>query len=256
MSDEFKIFKAILEDNKKQILKGAANYYEDEINSISEGLKELGQNAVDFAVNLFSSKKPDDENAGQLKLPERNQGLPLSYTESAFPESKTDGTLELVTRVDMPEAKANSSIFKHMSYGVSGLSARATYNDKAGNQYYSLYLGEKAGFGYEKREGQNDCCRYGVKADYNLFSGRASVGGYYNTPLFSAGASVFYKNGNYGASAEYSNPSGLEAKCAVDKDGAAFKVAYNHQFDDFMLNVGAFGSTEYKTIGVTARMTF
>ena len=252
MSDEIELFKAIINDNKRQILNEAAQEYKQEINEFVR----WGQDAIEAISDVFSGKKSSEDNNGQLQLPERNPGLPLTYAESAFPERQSDGTMAMVTRKDIPEATANSSIFKNISYGVSGFSARAVYKDKAQNQSYSLYLGEKAGFGYEKREGFNNSYIYGVKADYNLFSGRASVKGYYNTPNESLGASVFYKNGNYGGSAEYSNHSGFEAKLAVDKNGASFNTAYNHQFNDFKLNVGAFGSTEYKVVGVMARMTF
>ena len=252
MSDGLNLFKTIINDNKKLILDEAAEEYQSEIKRVVE----IGENAWEAVHDFLSSKKPSQENQEQLALPERNQGLPLTYTESAFPEKQSAGTLEMVTRKEMPEATANSGIFRNISYGVSGFSARAVYKDKVQNQSYSLYLGEKAGIGYEKREGCHNDFVYGAKADYNLFSGRASLCGYYRTPNEAVGGSIFYKHGNYGVSTEYSNHSGFEAKFAIDKTGASLNAAYNHQFDDFRLNVGAFGSTEQKVAGVTARLTF
>ncbi len=251
MPEKSEIFVEILDENKKPIIEDALNnVYAKEVQQVIS----WGKGALETVSHIFSKDKGNKEE-DKVNLPERQTGLPLSYAESAMPESQNDGTLETVTRQELPEATGSSSIFKNVSYGFRGFSARATYRNSE-NESYSLFAGEKVGVGYEKKEGFLNRYTKGVKAEYNAFSGRATIGAYYNTPQDSVGASVFYKNGNYGITADYSNDSGLSAKAAWDKKGAALNVDYKHTFKGCNVVIGAFASTEYKTAGIHGRVTF
>lgn len=247
----------ILDDNKKEILKETVKFYSKQIDDVLE----WGKDALETVSQVFSHpdvKNPLSEykNKFVINTPEKQAGMPLSYAGSALPEGKNDGTLETVTRQDIKVDAKDSNLFKNVSFSLRDLAPSLVFKNKNTNESLRVYTGERFGVGYEKREGFNDKFRKGVKADYNVFSGRATVGTYYRTPNESVNLSVFHKKGNYGIIAGYSNEKGLNVRGAVDKNGAALNVRFDKEYKDCYTSVGAYASSEYKTVGVTGRVTF
>ncbi len=260
MPDKFQIILHALDENKKAILAdvskesifaGASKQYlKPKKNIISKG-----EDVINTAENILSgnqsviylSDKP------VLTPPSSKNGVNNSVS-SFFPETKTDGTLKYVTRYDIKNITDDSNTFRKVSFSFRGLSPRVTFRN-ASNEAIIVSAGEKVGISYQKKGGYNNSSE--IKADCNVFSGRVTLGGYYKTPNESVNASVFYKNGNYGITAGYSNDMyGLSFKGAVDKKGAALNVRFDKEYKDCYTSVGAYASSEYKTVGVTGRVTF
>lgn len=254
MPEKTDMFFDILEENKKPVIEGAKKTYAkaiDDVISWSKGAWEDISNA--FRSNQSISKLSEDKT---VIIPSDKQlGAPLTYAGSILPESKTDGTLEDVTRYNIKNKSDDSNSFKNVSFSIRDFTPKLIMRNKT-NESLSIYAGERAGIAYEKIEGFNKGFKKGVKADYNLFSNKVRLSGYYRTPNESIDASLFYKNGNYGATVGYSNAGGLSVKGAIDKNGGAINIGHEKEYDDCYTSLGLYASSQYKTVGVTARVTF
>ena len=255
MPETSEIVLEILDDNKKEILNSAVKLYSKQIDDVLE----WGKDALETVSNAFKwnqSMSKLSEGRTVLTPPDKQLGAPSTYASSFLPESKTDGTLEDVTRYDVKNKSDDYNSFKNVSFNIRDFSPKLILSKKATNESLRLYAGERVGIGYEKRDGYNNRFRKGLRADYNVFSNKVRLGGYYRTPNESIDASLFYKNGNYGVTAGYSNANGLSIKGAVDKNGGAVNIRHEQEYNGCYTSLGLYASSQYKTVGVTARVAF
>ena len=233
----------------------ALNYYEAGDNVVSDpsvqlmlgNAQRLGMDILEKLQNMFTIKKTKKaEMLGDNKRkPPPPPGIVRTISESAFLEPKNITSLDEVTKPELKEYTFLSKIFNNTSYGVKDLTVTATYHDKNHNNTFACRAGDKVGFQYSHSKASTT---YSVSLEQNLYSGRTRASYTVNGPLRSYGVSVYQKNGDIGATVNYSRRSGLMTSLSANLDGVALSAGYSHDFSDCKLTVRGFVSTQKRQL--------
>lgn len=209
--------------------------------------------------NLENFGKDLGEKAERLfKRPLPRPAVPTpNYQESAFVKPKKETTLYNVTNKekDVPVVTKNSNILKNTSFSVQSFTVSADY--KKENKKYSVFAGEKVGFGITKNEG---CITKELSTKYNVGNQKVSLEYSYNDPMNSFSVSVFNQKKNSGVTASYSNRNGLNSALSVDNQSASLNCGYDRDCKVCKIEVSAYATTgeNYKNpfAGIAGRITF
>ena len=186
--------------------------------------------------------------------PQKPSGPTPTYAESAFIKPKQETTLYNVTNLEK-DVPVITKFFKKSSYSISGFTASANY--KKDDKKYSLYVGEKVGFGLGKTQGHTGT---NLKAEYNVNNGKTKIEYSQHNPANSCYVSVFNQNGNNGLNAGYSNNRGLNSAFSVDEHSASLSCGYNKKYKYCKVELNAYATTgdNYSNpfAGVSGRITF
>lgn len=217
-----------------------ADFVQEQISNLEDFGKDLEQKIKDFG-----------------KKPVKQVDLPPTYQESAFIKRGKETTLYNVTNSekDVPLTEKVSHIFKKTSYSVRSFLVSANYKEE--NKKYSLYAGEKVGFGFKKQEGSGSS---EIKALYNVSNKKSSVEYSSSTPYNSYRVSIYNQNERSGVALSYNNNTGLHTAFSCDNRSASVSVGYKKETEHYSTNLSTYATTGEKysnpQIGVTGRITF
>lgn len=244
MSEPLKQFLKVADkvDADKRILS------ETVVQNILDDVEDFGKDLGEDVENLFKS-------SSNIRPPKPAVPTP-TYQESAFLAPKQETTLYNVTnrKEEVPEVTKKSNIFKKISYTFKGFTASA--NLKNGNDKYRVYLGEKAGVGYEVKEGG---AKTAFSALYNVRNGKSSLNYSFSRPGQTYGVSVFNKDSNNGVTAYYSVEN-VKSRVSVDKSSISLNCSYTKKYEDCTVELNTYVTTgeshSNHYAGIGGRVTF
>lgn len=243
-------------DSDEVILDAVKSEYFAEIGSAVN----LGKDILDKAKNKFHDLKKDSK---QLDNPEEQTTPTFQREQFGNQLQKTErDAVSTVMRPDVPEYNKKSKLFKDLDYSV-GADGVTAVKDVNGNTDITASLDifdKSAGLGFAKQlDGERTKISGSIEYEPldNAIEGNAG----YNDGRNNLTGSIYLKEGNPGISADFAktinSKTTINVSASVFKSDAAFKAEFDTKLkDNTNLSVGAYGSTKYKEIGVTARMWF
>ena len=117
-------------------------------------------------------------------------------------------------------------------------------------------MGEKAGVGYEVKEGG---AKTAFSALYNVRNGKSSLNYSFSRPGQNYGVSVFNKDSNNGVTAYYSVEN-VKSRVSVDKNSSSLNCSYTKKYEDCTVELNTYVTTgeSYSNpyAGIGGRVTF
>lgn len=249
MPDKLDLFYKVLKENDgdDQILDAVQEQYQGEINTVERKAEDIGEMVLKKII-------PDKEK------PESVPTLTTERIEDNVRRTTPDATATAM-RPSFPVIKQTSRFFKDLKYDVSLDGVEATH--RLGNCMSlssNLDVFDKmVGFNFERE--YNSQVRFKTGVEYEPFHNSGKLKASYSTRDLNVYGNVYLNKDNPGINAGYSRRinfnSSFSTSVGIFKEDAAIYANYNKQFQDkSQLSVGAYGSTKYKEIGLTARLGF
>lgn len=250
MPEEIDLFCDILKRTNSDdvLLKAAENSYESEIKNVEE-------KAVDIAEGVLKKLKP-------IKKNEKHTTPTLidEKVEDNVRKTTPDAT-STAMRPNFPVVEKTSKFFKDLKYDISldGVEATRNLNNNFSVSTNLDVFDKMVGANIEKK--YNDYAKFKAGIEYEPFHNSGKLKAEYSTRMSNLYGNVYLNKDNPGVNAGYNKKinknTSLSTNVSVFKEDAAFAATYNRVLKDKSeLSLGAYGSTKYKEIGVTARIGF
>lgn len=242
-------------DADEALLDAVKTRYSEEISAavnLGENLLDKAKTKIEGKKSLKKSDKPMDNTVPVLQTEE---------FDTQLRKTKKDA-VSTVMRPDVPEYTKKSSLFKSLNYKVRADKVTATkeIGNNTGISGTIDVFDKSAGLGFEKQL-KNERTRITGNIEYEPFDNALEANFGYNDSRNNFSGSIYLKEGNPGVSTNFAQTvtpkTSFSVSASLFQSDAAFKAEFDTKLkDNTNLSVGAYGSTKYKEIGVTAKIGF
>ncbi len=235
-------------DNDKKIIKSIHTEFADEIKL----LKDKGEDLLDKVNDIISPQKTDYGTTPVITQDRIENGL-MSTSADA---------VNTVFQPRTPVVEKKSAFFDDVKYKIRGteLSAYKKLN-KSTNLNTKVDFFDKTIELNIKKSPEGSSSYLSTGAGYNPFSNTLKLNVSYSEPLVSFTGRAYLRENNPGISGncnyKINKNSSLNINAAAFKSDMAFDMEYNKKLDtQRTFSIGAYGSTQYKEVGIYARIGY
>ncbi len=239
---------------------------EDLLESVKGTYSKQISSAVEFGEDILDRAKTKIQARTQEfnSLNSENRSVPTLQSEQFENnlEKTNKDAISTVMRPDVPEYSKKSNLFKSLDYKVRA-DRFTVLKDVGKNTKISAAVDifdKSAGIGFEKQV-KNERTRISGNLEYEPFDNAIEASMNYNDGRNNFSGSIYLKEGNPGISSNFAQTitpkTEFKINASLFSSDAAFKAELDTKLkDNSNLSLGAYGSTKYKEIGVTARLSF